>query len=103
MNSLLTKAEEKITLSIHMVNGETFVNRFPVDDCEVVEVFLAWYRSPRWTKVFTFHKVYDAEIYSIHHRNIALVRVEGYIEPDGRGSRWYERLIDRFRLWRMTR
>lgn len=103
MNGLSTKAEDKITLSIHLVNGGIFEYYFPMDESKNLEVFLSWYKKPSRDKVFTIHTPHLKEIRSLNHENIVLVLVDGYIEPDGRESRWYERLIDRFRLWRMTR
>ncbi|WP_068505730.1 hypothetical protein [Paenibacillus kribbensis] len=103
MNGLQIETTEEITLSIHLVNGEIFEYYFPIDESENVEVFLSWYKKPGRDKVFTVHTPHLKEIRSFCHSNIAFVAVDGYIEPNGRESKWHERLIDRFRLWRMTR
>ncbi|MEC4566757.1 hypothetical protein L8C07_12445 [Paenibacillus sp. CMAA1739] len=103
MNDLSIEKAEEITVSIHLVNREIFEYYYPADELENVEVFLSWYKKPGRDKVFTIHTPHLKEIRSLNHENIVFVSVDGYIEPYGRESRWYERLIDRFRLWRMTR
>lgn len=103
MTGLSIEKVEEITVSIHLVNREIFEYYCPADELENVEVFLSWYKNPGRDKVFTIHIPHLKEIRSLNHENIVFVSVDGYIEPDGRESRWYECLIDRFRLWRMTR
>jgi len=88
-----------ITLHIHMIDGSTFVQDLPVDDADGAQDFLNWFRQPGRNKVWTWQVPSDASLHALHHPHIMAVDVEGYVEPDGRTSRWYERLLDRLMLW----
>ncbi|WP_226000907.1 hypothetical protein [Paenibacillus sp. BJ-4] len=106
MNGLIDAESQEIheiEIKVHFVDGDTFSQHLPFEYTEAVQDFLDWFRKPGRQKVFTFFTPATRDIHALHHSKIMAVDVSGYIEPDGRESRWYERLIDRFRLWRMTR
>jgi hypothetical protein len=88
-----------ITLNIHMVDGSTFVQELSVDDADGAQGFMDWLRQPGRIKVWTWQVLGDASLHVLHHRHIMAVDVDGYVEPDGRASRWYERKMDRLMLW----
>ncbi len=91
---------EKIMITVHFISGDMLVQPIPVDQADYVQEFMDWYRNPGKTKVWAWHCFNDRSIHMFCHAQIAAVDIEGYIEPEGRASRWYERLIDRFRTWR---
>ncbi|MFC4305795.1 hypothetical protein [Cohnella boryungensis] len=99
MDSRPPAAAAVITLKIHMVDGSTFVQELPVDDADGVQEFLDWFRQPGRNKVWTWQVPSSVSLHALHHPHIMAVDVDGYVEPDGRTSRWYERLLDRISLW----
>jgi len=92
--------QENVLVVIHMVSGETFTQPIPLDNVDIVQDFMDWYRSPGKEKIWAWHCIKERSIHMLRHDKIGAVDIEGYIEPDGRPSRWYERLIDRFWTWR---
>lgn len=92
--------QEEVLVVIHMASGETFTQPIPLDDLDYVQEFMDWYRNPGKEKVWAWHCLNTRSIHLFQFDQIAAVDIEGYIEPDGRPSRWYERLVDRFRAWR---
>jgi hypothetical protein len=103
MNNLLERRSvgNEITISVHFVSGDTFVQPLPIDQADAVQEFMDWFRNPGKHKVWAWHVVAEQAVHMLHHDKIIAVDIEGYIEPDGRSSRWYERLIDRIRLRRL--
>lgn len=95
--------EGSIVITIHLVNGESFVRSLPLEHAEDVQDFMDWYRRPGKVKVWAWHVPTAAQIHMLHHDHILAVDIDGYIEPDGRPSRWYERIADRMRAFRATR
>jgi hypothetical protein len=93
----------EITLSIHMVDGSTFMQELSIDDADGAQAFLDWFRQPGKCKVWTWQAPTCSMLHSLHHAHITAVDIEGYIEPEGRETRWYERLVDRLRLWSWLR
>lgn len=92
-----------IVLNIHMIDGNTYLQELSVDDADGAQDFLDWFRNPGRNKVWTWQVPSCATLHALHHRHIMAVDVEGYVEPDGRPSRWYVRMLDRFMLWRRFR
>jgi hypothetical protein len=56
-----------------------------------------WFRNPGKHKIWAWHVVAEQTIHMLNHEHIMAVGIDGYIEPAGRSSRWYERLFDRLR------
>ena len=90
-----------ITISVRMVSGDVFVQPVPVDEADVVQEFMGWFRKPGKIRVWAWHAIEEQTIHLLRHDQIAAVDVEGYIEPAGRSSRWYECLVDRLCAWRL--
>lgn len=98
MNSLADKQiADEITISIHFVDGDTFVQPIPVEDAEIVQDFMDWFACPGKDLVWSWHVDQAQQIYMMHHSKIMAVDIQGYIEPEGRKTRWYERLLDKWR------
>ncbi|MBN2980119.1 hypothetical protein [Cohnella algarum] len=98
MLDTIKPVNQEITLRVHFVGGESFTQYLSVDDAEVIQNFMDWFRRPGKDQVWAWHVVHDAEIHMMHHRHIIAVDIEGYVEPEGRPSRWYERWLDRLRM-----
>jgi len=100
MNDLLERrsVRDEITITIHFVDGNLFVQPLPIDQADAVQEFMDWFRDPGKHKVWAWHVVAEQKIHMLNHAHIMGVDIEGYIEPEGRPSRWYERLADRIRL-----
>jgi len=93
----LQSVADEITISVHMVSGDVFVQPIPIEQADDVQDFMNWFRNPGKDKVWAWHVIREQTIHMLHHDKIMAVDIEGYIEPDGRVSRWYERLFDRLR------
>lgn len=89
---------DEITICIHCANGDNFEQSLPIDFADDVQDFINWYRNPKRDKVYTFYSAIDHRSHLIQYNQITAVVIDGYIEPEGRQSRWYERIIDRIRL-----
>ncbi|RJX40875.1 hypothetical protein D3P09_02295 [Paenibacillus pinisoli] len=92
-----------ITLSIHLADGSIFVQELSVEESEGAQSFLEWYRKPGRAKVWTWQVPSESTLHALHHSHIIGVDMEGYIEPEGRSSKWYERILDRWYVWRWAR
>lgn len=102
MNGLKEAPESKtyeIMVTIHFLDGDTFIQPFPVDYADRVQCFMDWFRKPKKDKVWAWHVLDTGQIHMFHHEKIMAVDIDGYIEPDGRKSRWYERLIDKLKVF----
>lgn len=89
----------EITISVHMASGDVFVQPIPIDQYDLVQEFMDWYRHPGKDRVWEWHVVSEQSLHMIKHDLIMAIDIEGYIEPEGRSSRWYERILDRIRAW----
>lgn len=99
----IRRAPNEIIVRIAFVDGSEFVQPFPIDYADAVQDFMDWFREPGRIKVWSWHSPAASAFHMFHHRNIIAVDIEGYIEPEGRDSRWYERFIDRLVLWRLRK
>lgn len=95
VDRLPVQQDEKAQITFHMVSGDIFNQT--IDDLDHAQSFMDWYRNPGKCKVWAWHCVADSEIHLFKHDQIMAVDIEGYIEPEGRSSRWYERFFDRIR------
>lgn len=102
MNGLLERrsVQEEITITVHFVDGDSFVQPLPIDYADAVQEFMDWFRAPGKDKVWAWHVVAEQKIHLFNHAHIMAVDIEGYIEPEGRPSHWFERLVDWFRARR---
>lgn len=92
---------DEITITINFSDGSQFLQPLPLDESDTAQDFMNWFNDPGKNKVFSLHNVTESKINMFHHAHITSVDIEGYIEPEGRSSRWYERLIDRLRVRRL--
>lgn len=92
--------ETEVIINVHFTNGDLFSQ--PVDKYSDAQEFIDWYRKPGRDTLYEFHCVSDNQIHLLRHEKITAVDVDGYIEPSGRSSRWYEKIVNKFRVWRMT-
>jgi hypothetical protein len=90
---------DNVILIIHFVDGTTLEQPVPIDQEEDINQFMNWLRKPGRNRVYEWHTVNEQHIHMIRYDAIQSVEIEGYIEPEGRPSRWYERVIDWIR-WR---
>lgn len=88
---------DEIKITIHMASGDVFEQPLPYEMAEAVQHFMDWYRNPGKTRIWTWQAPSDMSMHLFHHSHIAAIDVDGYIELDGRESRWYEILFDRIR------
>lgn len=88
---------DEITISIHFSSGERFDQPMPIDCADGVQEFMDWFRHPKGCKVYTFYSISNQQVHMFHHNQIIAVDIDGYIEPEGRKSRWYVLLLDRLR------
>jgi hypothetical protein len=95
MISGVGSAQREITIYIHMTDGNTFVQPLPIDHADGVQDFMDWLRNPGKIKVWSWQVPTAGNIHLLHHCHIVSVDVEGFIEPEGRPSRWYEWAWDR--------
>ena len=104
MNDLLdssmpiTDAKE-IVITMHMTNGENFVQHLPIDCADGAEDLLKWFRNPKkfTDKTWAWKCLNDKTIHIFHHSHVVAIDIEGFIEPDGRYAKWYERAVDKIR------
>lgn len=87
-----------ITVTIYLVSGDMLTQSFLIEEADNVQMFIDWYHKPGRQKTFSFHHIASQTVRVIHHDKITMVDIDGYIEPEGRSSRWYERLIDSIRI-----
>jgi hypothetical protein len=87
----------EILIKVHFTDGDTFHQPFPVDWADSVQEFMDWFRRPGKRKTWAWHVITDGHIHMFRHEHIMAVDIEGYWEPDGRRSRWYERWMDKLR------
>lgn len=92
---------QEINITIRFVDGDVFVQPIPIDNADSVQEFLDWFRKPGKSKIWSWHVPTHSIIHMLNHDHIMGVDVEGYLEPDGRESKWYEKLIDRIRVRRL--
>lgn len=91
--------DERVTVEVWFTNGATYFREFAFEDLDGVEAFLRWYREAAPSSVWTWHCPPGRWLVMMSRAHIASIRVEGYIAPMGRMSRWYERLLDRLRVF----
>lgn len=106
MNGLENRAtaeEGELLLIIHFVDGDSLEQSVTVEEAEVVQGFIEWFRSPGRYPVHSLHFPLEGKIKLLRHSNITAVEIEGYIEPEGRDSRWYERMLHKYKAWRVSR
>jgi uncharacterized Fe-S cluster-containing radical SAM superfamily enzyme len=102
MNGLKDKPlsrKDEIVVTIHFVDGDVLIQPLPIDHADGVQKFIDWYRKPGQGKVWTWQTPSEQKLRLIHHHHIECVAIDGYIEPNGRSSRWYERIHDKIRSW----
>ncbi|WP_213413571.1 hypothetical protein [Xylanibacillus composti] len=92
---------DRIMITIHMISGDVFEQPLPYEMADGVQDFLDWYRDPGKERIWTWHVPSQMSVHAFHHAHIVAVDVDGYIEPDGRNSRWWERLWEKWlvRRW----
>lgn len=90
---------EEIVITIHFVDGDMFKQPFPIDFADRVQNFMDWFRNPGRNRTWAWHVIQSSQIHMFRHEHIMAVDIDGYIEPAGRPSRWYELILDRFRMW----
>jgi hypothetical protein len=88
----------EIMIYVHTTTGDIYRQPFPVDDADKVQRFMDWVRRPGKHKAWSWHTGETGEIHMFLHNHIMAVDIEGYWEPDGRRSRWYERWMDKLRV-----
>ncbi|MGG1598039.1 hypothetical protein [Paenibacillus naphthalenovorans] len=91
----------EIVVTIHFVDGDSFVQPLTIEDADAVQDFMNWFRNPGRDKVWAWHVVEHRQIHMMHHDKIMAVDIDGFIEPEGRPSRWYERFFDKIKIWRI--
>lgn len=89
----------ELRVTIHLSNGEVFVQE--LDDYDQAQEFMNWFRNPGKYKVWSWHCPLERTIHLFRHDQIVAVDIEGYIEPLGRTSRWYEKIFDKILLKRV--
>lgn len=88
---------DDITVCVHLTGGQVYEQSFTIDEADHVQTLIDWLRKPGRENTITIEHTASRTLHILHHDKIAVVDITGYIEPAGRASRWYERLIDRWR------
>lgn len=97
MNELIESEQENaypITVYITLSNGNAYNQPLEIDS-DGAQSFMDWFRDPKGGPVWSWNTPTEKKIVMFHRTHIASVDVSGYLEPDGRESRWYERLLDK--------
>lgn len=101
MNDILDHQEQQtyeINIRFVFVNGDTFEQPLSIDEADGVQDLIDWFRDPKAIPVWTWKVPSMQKSHMLHKTHIMSIDVDGYIEPDGRESRWFERLVDRIRV-----
>lgn len=94
-----TTETKDITVHIHQLHKEyVFEQCFDLDEADQVQGILDWYRSGR-DRTLTIETANG--IHTFQRRYITSIDVYGYKEIIN--SKWYQRLMDQYRVWRMLR
>jgi hypothetical protein len=100
MNDLISPDQENkypINVEIRLSTGDTHVQPLEIDS-DGAQAFMDWFRNKKASAVWTWQVPTHQKISMIHRCHIASVDIKGYIEPEGRRSKWYERLLDKIRV-----
>ena len=106
MNELIeqpTKQTEEISIRIVMSAGEDFIQPLSIEDLEGAQNLMNWFRNPKQGPVWTWQVPSVRKAHMLHRIHIMGIDIDGYIEPDDNKVRWYHRMVDRFRVWLMSR
>lgn len=96
MNGLNDKQlAEEIVITIHLVCGEVITQPCTIEETDSVQDFINWFRDPGKDKVYTWWSQEHSTL--IAHSNISAIFVDGYYEPMGEESKWYHKLLDKWR------
>lgn len=86
---------DEILITIHFANDTIYEQPVPVDRADDVQEFMDWYRDPKKVKTWAWHITGSSTIHLIRHEHIVAVDIHGYIEPDGRTTNRWQRLLDK--------
>lgn len=95
--------KQTVHISIHFTDGNIFNQPLPIEYADMAEEFMNWFRSPGKWATWSWHCIGEQTIHILSHKHIQAVDIEGYIRPEGRGSKRIERVIDWLRVRRMAR
>jgi hypothetical protein len=90
-----TTQEHDINIRITFVNGDVFEQPLTMNEMDGVQDLMDWFRDTKGTPVWTWHVPSISELHMLNRAHIMGIDIDGYIEPDGKDSRWYERLADK--------
>lgn len=106
MNELIEQPQTKdddIVIRFVFVNGDLFEQPLPYSHLNGVEDLMAWFRNPKGSPTWTWLVPSCQKIHMLHRIHIMCIDIDGYIEPDEGKSKWYHRIVDKTRVWLMSR
>lgn len=104
MNELEDRAlSSELSIIFHFTDGERYTQTLPIDHADAAQDVMDWFKDKKGSPVWTWLDPYYQRVKMIPRTKVVFIEIVGYISPDGHDSRWYQRLFDKYRVWRMTK
>ena len=104
MNSLVDQPTDEITIRFIFVGEESFIQTLPIDESDGVQDLLDWYRDNKAVPIWTWSVPSVQKVHMLNKAHIIGIDIDGYIEPEGKDSKWYEKLLDKIKTkWMMQK
>lgn len=94
---------DEIIIHIHMVSGETHIQPLPLDHADGAIDLMEWFRDPKAGPVWTWQVPSHQKLSALHRIHIIAIEIFNFVEPENNKVRWYQRLLDKYHAWKITR
>lgn len=88
---------DEITIRFVFSNGDDFVQPLSMDEADGVQDLIDWFRDSKSVPIWTWRVPSAQMSHMLNKAHIMAIDIDGYIEPEGEPSKWYQRLIDKTR------
>lgn len=94
---------DELTIEFHFVDGEKFTQSLPIDHADAAHNVMEWFNDPKGSPAWTWKVPHESKIQMIPRSKLTFIQINGYIDLEGRESRWYERWMFKFRSYLILR
>jgi hypothetical protein len=88
---------DELTIEFHFVDGEKFTQHLPIDDADAAQDVMEWFNDPKGSPAWTWKHPHECKIQMIPRAKITFIQIQGFIDLEGKESKWYQRIMDKIR------
>lgn len=105
MNDMLEHRSitDELSIAFHFTDGEKFTQTLPIDCADAAQDVMEWFKDKKGTPVWTWLHPHSSKVQMIPRSQVVFIEITGFIAIEGKDSKWYQRVMDKFRALRMLR